>query len=126
MQRLLEEYNGSDPPPESLQRLLIDELNRLLEGSGLFDEQRFAQVRLTDETRRLIAQNPTRENLIRLNRLLLEEAYPHEIAKSLSFRTVEGWSGLEEGRVCETVLVDGVTNRVNADLPQNDRPDAKG
>ena len=39
---------------------------------------------LTEETQRLIAQNPQGEGLIRLNRLLLEEAYPREMALSQS------------------------------------------
>jgi hypothetical protein len=61
---------------------LIDELNRLLRGPSLFDEQRFAQVKLTEETRGFIAQNPSGDNLIGLNRLLMEAAYLHETAKS--------------------------------------------
>lgn len=81
---LLNDYDGSGDPSELLQKALIDELNRLLEDSRLYDRQRFAHVELTGETRGLIAQDPHDEDLIRLNRLLLEEAYPYEIARARS------------------------------------------
>jgi len=80
--RLLDEYDGSIPPSEVLQRALIDELNRLIEGDCLYEKQRFAQVELAEETRTLIEENPQGEVLILLNRWLLEDAYPHEMAKS--------------------------------------------
>ena len=45
-------------------------------------EQRFSQVNLREETKKLIEKKPQEEDLISLNRLLLEDAYPNEIAKS--------------------------------------------
>lgn len=80
-QRSLDEYDSSNPPPESLQKTLTDGLNRLLKGKCLYDEYHFAQVELTEETRRLIEQKPSGQGLIHLNRLLLEQAYPDEVAK---------------------------------------------
>ena len=82
-QKLLDEYDGANPPSEALQKALVDELNRLIQGESLYDEQLFAHVTLTEETRKLIAQNPSGAALIQLNRILLEEAYPQEIAKYL-------------------------------------------
>ena len=79
--RLLDEYDGSRSPSKALKGALIRELNRLLEGECLYDEQRFAPVTLTEEIRRRIEQNPRGKDLIRLNRLLLEAAYPDEITK---------------------------------------------
>lgn len=79
--RLLDEYDGSRAPSKALKGALIRKLNRLLEGECLYDEQRFAQVTLTEEIRRRIEQNPQDKDLIRLNRLLLEAAYPDEITK---------------------------------------------
>lgn len=63
---------------------MTDDLNRLLQGPSLFDELRFAHVNLTETTRALIAQNPQGDELIRLNRLLLDEAYSQEPALSRS------------------------------------------
>jgi GPH family glycoside/pentoside/hexuronide:cation symporter len=81
-QRQLEEYDVSGPPSEALQRALVGELNRLRQGDLLYEEQRFAQVELTEEIQTQIKDEPQGEALLCLNRLLLEEAYPHEIAKS--------------------------------------------
>ena len=86
-QRLLHEFDGSSPPSKTLHRSLVGELNRVLKDDRLYDEQRFAHVSLmAGETRKVIEQNPTGKDRIRLNRLLLEEAYPHEIVKSYSFK----------------------------------------
>ncbi|HXG46925.1 MAG TPA: tetratricopeptide repeat protein, partial [Methylomirabilota bacterium] len=48
----------------------------------LFTPERFAHVNLSDYVKRFIDQNPHGHSLVRLNRLLLEEAYPKELAKS--------------------------------------------
>ena len=85
MQQTLKVYDGTSPLPEADQRRLIDELNGLLRGPSLYDEQRFAQVKLTDEAQKFIKLNPQGENLIRLNRVLLEEAYPAEIARTTKY-----------------------------------------
>ena len=77
--RLLDEYNGQGTPSEALQKTLVDELNRILQSGNLYDEQRFENVELSDELLKLIEDNPQGQDLIELNRLLLEEAYPQEI-----------------------------------------------
>jgi hypothetical protein len=48
----------------------------------LYESNRFAQVSLSDYLKKFIAQNPQSDTRIRLNRLLLEAAYPAEISKS--------------------------------------------
>jgi UDP-N-acetylmuramyl pentapeptide phosphotransferase/UDP-N-acetylglucosamine-1-phosphate transferase len=81
----LRSYSGTGKLSEESQRKLADALNGLMTGHSLFDEQRFAQVKLADETRKFIQLNPQSENLIHLNRMLLEEAYPSEIAKTTKY-----------------------------------------
>jgi hypothetical protein len=80
--QLLENYHDANPPPASLQRALLAELNRLLHSDSLYNQQRYAQVTLSADTRQLLAQNPQGEVLTQLNRLLLEDAYPDDLAKS--------------------------------------------
>ena len=65
-----------------LRTALADDLNRLLEAGPIYDANRFAQVKITDYLQQFLAQNPQGNTRIRLNRLLLEAAYPDEIAKS--------------------------------------------
>jgi thioredoxin-like negative regulator of GroEL len=56
---------------------MADGLNRLLKGPSLAeDPARFAAVKLSPHVRAFAAQNPPTPNRIRLNRLLLESAYP--------------------------------------------------
>ena len=57
---------------------------------SIYDEQRFAHVTLTKETRKLMEQNPQFNDLRRLNWLLLAEAYPHEISKGPDNRYMNG------------------------------------
>ncbi len=62
---------------------LANDLNKLLEAGPLFETNRFAGVKISDRTWRFIRENPQSHTRIRLNRILLEEAYPKEITKSL-------------------------------------------
>jgi tetratricopeptide (TPR) repeat protein len=66
-----------------LRAALAGDLNRLLEAGPIYDPNRFAQVKISGYLQQFIAQNPQSDTRIRLNRLLLEAAYPDEIAKSL-------------------------------------------
>lgn len=62
-------------------RVLVDELNIILIGESIYEAQRFAEVTLSTDTVTLLGENPQGADLIRLNRMLLEEAYPQKIAK---------------------------------------------
>ena len=58
-------------------------LNKLLEAGPLYEPARFTGINLTPRTQWFIKENPQSHTRIRLNRLLLEEAYPTQIARSL-------------------------------------------
>jgi len=61
-----------------LESVVIEEFNRLLEDPDfLRDARRCARVVLTDEARALEEQGTERNATARLNRLILEGAYPH-------------------------------------------------
>lgn len=61
---------------------LTDGLDEVLREPSLFNQERFKNVTLSEETKLLIEKKKTDEELVRLNRTLLEEAYPDEIAKN--------------------------------------------
>jgi len=65
-----------------LRTVLAENWNRLLEGPSIYDPDRFAKVKISDYLQHFIAQNPQGDTRIRLNRLLLEAAYPADLAKS--------------------------------------------
>jgi hypothetical protein len=79
--RLVDLYKEPEIPSEELHKGLTDDLNRLIKGPCLYEKKRFADVIITEETRAKVEKNPTGEELLSLNRVLLEEAYPQEIAK---------------------------------------------
>src|SRR5215212_8477865 len=66
----------------ALQRVLIEELNRIVRGASIFDEDRFADIQLSEQTQALLDSEPRGNDLLQLNRRLLEEAYPGEIVTS--------------------------------------------
>ncbi|KAB2673901.1 MAG: hypothetical protein DVB31_02980 [Verrucomicrobia bacterium] len=76
-------YTGilSDPVP--LQAILVADLNALVNGASIYSSGRFAGVTLRSATSTLLATSPTGDDLKRLNRLLLEDAYP-QVARSLN------------------------------------------
>ncbi len=57
-------------------------LNQILEAPSLYSAERFVGVKLSDHVLRFAQQAPKGHTRIRLNRLLLEEAYPGLIAAS--------------------------------------------
>ncbi len=66
------------------QQALADALNAIIQGgSSIYDATVFQGIQLSDATLTLIAEtNLTAAQIVRLNRLLLEDAYPNLIARS--------------------------------------------
>jgi hypothetical protein len=64
-----------------IKKALRQNFNEAIVGSSIYDRTRFSEISLRPETMALIAENPQGERLARLNRLLLEDAYPIEIPK---------------------------------------------
>jgi YD repeat-containing protein len=64
-----------------LQSTIVGQVNPILQGPSIYNTSRFAAVTLSGRTRRLLLKNPTGSDLIRLNRFLLEDAYPSDVAR---------------------------------------------
>ena len=97
-QQLLGEYDGISSPSLALQRALILDLNKILQAGPLYDAESFADIELSEQTDELLAQSPeSGEALVRLNRLLLSDAYPHEVASPREKQT-ENPEGIEKCR----------------------------
>jgi len=87
--QLLERYQESSPVSESLHRAMVKELNLALQESWLYSEQRFTGIQLSERTSTNIEnmlkktlQERKKElkgnNLISMNKVLLQETYPHK------------------------------------------------
>ena len=63
---------------------LVKSLNKIVSGPAIFDAAAFKPVQLRGETEKLHQKDPQGKNLVRLNRMLLEDAYPAELSKSPS------------------------------------------
>ena len=98
-QQLLTGYDGISTPSPALQKALLTDLNQLLQTGGFYDAQLFTDIELSEETQALITQNPQNgDALMRLNRSLLADAYPHELASLSAEKRVEDLKGLETCR----------------------------
>jgi type VI secretion system ImpH/TssG family protein len=73
--------NPGGHPDSRWQQTLVNELNRIIQSGPIYEPQRFAGVALAAETKTLLARHPRGQDLARLNRRLLEDAYPAEISK---------------------------------------------
>lgn len=66
-----------------LRKALAADLNLLIDGPEMiFTNDRFQNVRLSEYVQQFIVENPQSHTRVRLNRLLLEEAFPKEFSKS--------------------------------------------
>ncbi len=96
-QDLLRDYDDAADPSAELQTALLAGLNELLGDDQLYSPQRFDDAHVPAEARALLAQAPVGERRVRLNRVLLEGAYPALLA--LSFRKYRVGAAKGEGVV---------------------------
>jgi hypothetical protein len=78
---MLKEYK--DGRDEKLKEALVRDVNEIILGPSIYDEKMFSKVELREEARDLLNTNPEGVDLVRLNRLLLEDAF-------LRVLTIEG------------------------------------
>jgi 3-keto-disaccharide hydrolase len=82
---------------------LVKDLNQVISGPSIYDKARFSSVVLRPETEQLLKQSLGGQQLARLNKLLLEDAYPAELAKS----SLTGWV-VKDGAMASTGAGRGV------------------
>ena len=83
-QQALSDYRSSGSSPSMLEEALVRDIVKIIAGSLLYEQERFDCVTLRPETRQLLSQNPQEKDFSRLNRLLLEDVFPHEILRKHS------------------------------------------
>lgn len=79
--KLIDEYDDSDARSEILRDSLSKELNELLLGESLYDEESFSGIQLSSETIALLGQEPKDEDLRRLNLMLLKDAFSYGLER---------------------------------------------
>lgn len=82
---------------------LVKALNKVVGGASIYDRARFQGIVLRPETARLAASNPHGFDLERLNKLLIEDAYPRDLLRSSPI----GWT-VKDGAMASTGAGRGV------------------
>ncbi len=96
-----------------LKQSLVDDLNRLVQNPFLYDAKRFAGVKLSVETTNLLAQFLTQKladtDQLRMNRRLLQDAFPHEISSKKQFMLLEEKKSQDNQPMFESMVVENGT-----------------
>ncbi|HEY1340701.1 MAG TPA: DUF1080 domain-containing protein [Bryobacteraceae bacterium] len=96
-------YSPSAPNAKAVISALVKDLNQVIGADFVYAKARFDGTVLRPETERLLRRNPTGWQLARLNKMLLEDAYPAELAKSVE----TGWI-VKDGAMASTGVGRGV------------------
>jgi hypothetical protein len=96
-------YSASSENAKTVISALVKDLNQVIAGPSIYDKARFSNIVLRPETEQLLQQNPHGQQLARLNKLLLEDAYPGGLAKSAT----TGWV-VKDGAMASTGAGRGV------------------
>ena len=79
-QTLLSNYDGQ--ADLQLSKAVAQDLNRIVQSAPLYQTQLFANVKVSANTTAMLKRDPQGLDLVRVNRKLLQEAYPHDITRS--------------------------------------------
>jgi hypothetical protein len=96
-------YSVSDTDSKAVMSGLVKDLNQVISGPSIYDKARFSNIALRPETEELLKQNPRGQQLARLNKLLLEDSYPTDLAKTVP----AGWV-VQNGAMASTGTGRGV------------------
>jgi Domain of Unknown Function (DUF1080) len=99
---------NSNADPKPVASALAKNLTKIISGASIYDPTRFQNVALRPERQALLSQNPEGRDLARLNRMLLEDAYPADLSKSVS----TGWI-VKDGAMASTGAGRGVIYTAN-------------
>lgn len=84
--------NSADRTNLDMPRILADDFNRIIQSGPIYDEKRFAGVKLSREASAMLDRGLSGENLTWLNRILLMDAYAQEMSKSRSYMNLMVWT----------------------------------
>ena len=90
-------FSASSEKAKAVLSALAKNLNQVILGPSIYDKARFSNIALRPETKQLLQQNPSGQQLARLNKLLLEDGYPQQLAKS----SLTGWV-VKDGAMAST------------------------
>lgn len=101
-------YSATNPNAKPLLSALVKDINQVISGPSIFEATRFSGVPLRPETEAMLKGSPQGVRVTRLNKLLIEDAYPAELAKSAAM----GWA-VKDGAIASTGVGRGVIYTAN-------------
>lgn len=75
-------HETGNPLSESLQSLLVKDINSIIKNGPIYEDALFSGIALREGTLRLLNRNPQGDALAKLNRMLIEDAYPEEVSRN--------------------------------------------
>lgn len=89
--------SGENTNAKAVRNALGKNLNKIISDGPIYDATVFQDVQLRPETKALLDKNPKRFDLTRLNKLLLEDAFPDDLNKGMAV----GWE-VKDGAIAST------------------------
>jgi len=138
MRDLMEEKNaidlraaaGSSASYRTRQEEINKELDSFSQVQPLYTREHFKNVKISHYLAKFIEENPQSHTRVRMNRLLLEEAYPNEIAKSLGGvypdREILTPTEMDSKQCFDTYLEDAARRMKNNQLKQGEEVHQEG
>ena len=100
-------YSPTDTDTKKIKAALSKDLSNIAEGPLIYDASRFQNVHLQADTEELRAKNPQGDDLVQLNKLLLEDAFPVELVRNGFTATPSLWT-VKDGVIATTGAGRGV------------------
>lgn len=101
-------HDVTQAPAPALQDAVVGELNTLIRGRPISGEAAFQTVTLRPQTEALKAMKPQADNLVRLNRSVLEDAFTSELRPTTGMSTTLYTAGVFWGNRNTALLVGAV------------------
>ena len=99
----LASYSAASENAKAVISALVKFLNETIAGPSIYGEAHARGIALRPETQQLLQRSPRGQQLARLNKLVLEDAYPNDLAKSAD----TGWV-VKDGAMASTGTGRGV------------------
>jgi Domain of Unknown Function (DUF1080) len=96
-------YSATNANAKALLSATVKDINQVIAGPLIYDAARFSGVKLRPETEAMLKTSPRGAGVTRLNKLLIEDAYPAELAKG----GAPGWV-VKDGAIASTGVGRGV------------------
>jgi hypothetical protein len=81
---------SSQTDDKTIRSAVAKNLSKIISGPLIYDKSRFHGIHLKPATKKLLHQNPQGRELVELNRMLLVDAFPAELAAVMAGWTVKG------------------------------------